>query len=182
MLAVNDPNMVAWVQPNITFAMIKSDVINNGVLRDVLNHIRGSGFRIIHSTEERGVYLTEEQINAFYAEHVGRPYFGDLVASVGKGVVPLILEKNSSIWLTNAVPEFRELIGATDARKAAAHTIRAQFGGHKFDEQAPMAQNAIHGSDSRASVLREIAIVFPGLTKIRTPIFGDFWLDDWKTE
>lgn len=164
----------APMQPNITFAMIKSDAFRNLADKDVLQAIRKAGFVVLHS--ERNIWLTPNQIHAFYGSHHGRPYYDDLVNSVNGGVMPMILEHPS---YKNAITSFRKLIGATDARAAEPGTIRARFGGHNYHPAAPMAFNAIHGSDSLASMLTEIETIFgPVCRKIRSHRFGDFYLQD----
>jgi nucleoside-diphosphate kinase len=92
--------------------------------------------------------LTPERARSFYAEHEGKPFLGELVGYLTSGpCVPVVLEGE------NAVPRLRELMGATDPKKAAAGTIRAEFG-------VDIQTNSVHGSDSPESARREIGFFF----------------------
>lgn len=94
--------------------------------------------------------LTKEQAEAFYAEHKGKPFYADLVTMMSSGpVVVMVVEGN------NAQASLREVVGATDPKKAAPGTIRAAFG-------KSVGENAIHASDSPESAEREIQFFFPG--------------------
>lgn len=143
---------------DITFAMIKNDAVRNGVDRDILTALSAAGFLVIANTPRQ---LKLEEALMFYAEHIGRPYFADLMCSIRGTVVPLVLEYVRPNGVDTAVTALRNLIGINNGRLAEPHTIRARFGGHLFDPDAPVAANAIHASDSEESVLREIGIMFP---------------------
>ena len=94
------------------------------------------------------LWLTKAQAEAFYGEHKGRGFFGELVEFMTSGAcVVQILEGE------NAIAKNRELMGATDSKEAAAGTIRAKYGTDK-------GKNAVHGSDSPAAAAREIAFFF----------------------
>ncbi len=162
------------IQPNITLAMIKSDAFTNNVDTQILDMIRAAGFAIIDS-HDRQTQISDTRIDLFYEEHLKRSYYQDLFQSVHRFVMPMILEYQGR---EKAYAVFRGLIGATSARNALPETIRGKFGGHRFDPDAPLAANAIHGSDSLASVVREIGILFPSLTKLRLLQHGEFYLSD----
>jgi nucleoside-diphosphate kinase len=95
--------------------------------------------------------LSSEKAGEFYSVHKERPFYGELVDFMSSGpIVAAILEKS------NAVEDFRKLIGATDPAKAEEGTIRKQFA-------SSVGENAIHGSDSDANALIEGSFMFSGL-------------------
>jgi len=121
---------------NKTFTMIKPDAVGAGNTGGITKMIEDAGFRIIAMKKTR---LTAELAGKFYAIHKERPFYGELCAYMSSGpIIPMVLEK------TNAVEDFRKLIGATDPKKAAPGTIRALFA-------KSIDANAIHGSDSDAN-------------------------------
>lgn len=102
-----------------------------------------------------GASLSPGLINQLYAAHLDKPYWPDLRESVSGPVVALVLQS------PNAVANWRFLMGPTDPKKAkleAPHTLRAHFG----NLEGPLAQNAVHGSDSEDSARLEIGLFFPG--------------------
>ena len=118
---------------NRTFTMIKPDATLAGNTGAITKMIEAAGFKIIAMKKTK---LSAELAGQFYAIHKERSFFGELVAYMSSGsIVPMILEKD------NAVEDFRKLIGATDPKKAAPGTIRAEFA-------KSIDANAIHGSDS----------------------------------
>jgi len=118
---------------NRTFTMVKPDAVKNGHTGAILDDIIKGGFKIVAL---KYIQLSKEAAGAFYAVHAERPFYGDLVSFMTSGpIVAAILEKE------NAVVEFRNLIGATDPKKAEAGTIR-----QKYAES--IEANAVHGSDS----------------------------------
>ena len=113
--------------------MLKPDAIENGHMGKIIDMIINAGFSIKAMKYTR---LSEEQAKAFYAVHVERPFYGELVEYMTSGpIVAAILEKE------NAVADFRALIGATDPAEAADGTIRKAYAESK-------GRNAVHGSDS----------------------------------
>ncbi len=129
-----------------TFALIKSHAYDNSAV--IMGRIADAGLRIVRT--RRGP-LPVHTIVDLYSAHIEKPYWNDLHRSVSGAVVAMLLEGD------DAVARWRKLMGATDPRKAAPGTIRADFG----NLDGPMAENAVHGSDSLESATREIAIVFP---------------------
>lgn len=118
---------------NITFTMIKPEAVEAGNSGAILQRIEEAGFRIVAIKK---VLLSKDRAGDFYAIHKQRPFYTDLVNYMSGGpIIAAILEK------TNAVPDFRILIGATDPNEADTGTIRADFAESK-------AKNAVHGSDS----------------------------------
>jgi nucleoside-diphosphate kinase len=111
----------------------------------VLSRIQKAGFRILGLKQIR---LTKHAAGAFYAVHKGRPFYDGLVEFMSSGpCVPIALEKE------NAVADFRQLIGATDPKEAAAGTIRKLFADNK-------GENIVHGSDSPENGRIEAAFFF----------------------
>ncbi|MBD1554412.1 nucleoside-diphosphate kinase [Pseudomonas typographi] len=128
-----------------TFSIIKPDAVAKNVIGQVVSRFEGAGLRVVAS---KMVQLSEREAGGFYAEHKERPFFGDLVKFMTSGPVVLqVLEGE------NAILKNRELMGATDPKKAEPGTLRADFA-QSIDE------NAVHGSDSEASAAREIAYFF----------------------
>ena len=118
---------------NRTFTMIKPDATEKGYTGAILEMINKAGFRIVAM---KMTHLSKEKAGEFYAVHKERPFYGELVEFMSRGpIVAAILEKS------NAVEEFRNLIGATDPSKAAPGTIRALYARN-------VGENAVHGSDS----------------------------------
>ena len=130
----------------MTFAMLKPDAVSTGKSGAILAHIEKSGFGI---RAMRMLRLSLVEAEAFYAVHVGRPFYGELVEFMSSGpVVALALEA------PDAVGAWRTTIGATDPAEAALGTIRKLFAESK-------GRNAVHGSDSDENAAREIAFFFP---------------------
>ena len=130
---------------NKTFTMLKPDSVENGNIGAILEKITASGFRIVAM---KLTQLTNADAEAFYAVHIERPFFGDLVQYMTRGpIVAAILEKE------NAVQDFRTLIGATNPADAAEGTIRNMFA-------ESISQNAVHGSDSDENAAIEGAFHF----------------------
>jgi nucleoside-diphosphate kinase len=135
---------------NITFTMVKPEAVANGSSGAILAKIQGAGFRIVAMKKLK---LSAESAGTFYAVHKERPFYGELVEYMSSGpIVAVILEKS------NAVTDFRNLIGATDPSEAAEGTIRKQFAESK-------AKNAVHGSDSDENAQIEANFFFSGLER-----------------
>ena len=130
-----------------TFSIIKPDAVARNVIGPITAKLEAAGLRVIAS---RMVRLTEAQAKAFYAVHKERPFYNDLVTFMTEGpVVVQVLEGE------NAIARNREIMGATDSRKAAAGTIRALHG-------KDIERNAVHGSDAPDTASQEIAFFFSG--------------------
>ncbi len=128
-----------------TLSMIKPDAVAKNAIGEICARFEKKGLRIIAS---KMIHLSREQAEAFYAEHAKRPFFPDLVSFMTSGpVVIQVLEGENAVALN------RDLMGATNPKDAAAGTIRADFA-ESIDE------NAIHGSDSATSAVREISFFF----------------------
>ena len=128
-----------------TFSIIKPNAVKKNVIGDIITQFETSGLKI--AAAKLGL-LSKEKCELFYAEHSARPFFGELVTFMTSGPVLLMCLVGE-----NAVLRNREIMGATDPKKAAPGTIRAKHGDS-------MGENAVHGSDSVASAERELAIFF----------------------
>lgn len=130
---------------NRTFTIIKPDSVRKGNFGKIVSRLEAEGFRVIGLKK---VALAPSQAEAFYGVHRERPFFKDLVTYMTSGPVYVAaLEKDG------AVPALRQLMGATDPKKADQGTIRAEFG-------ESIEQNAIHGSDSDDNARTEIGFFF----------------------
>lgn len=132
--------------PHRTLAIIKPDVVAAGYASDIIKQIDNNGFKIAAQKELTIDKTTAEQ---FYAAHKNKPFFNDLIAYITSGPsIILVLER------TDAVNVWRNLMGATDPKKASPGTVRQLYG-------TDIQQNAVHGSDSLENAQREIALFFP---------------------
>jgi len=128
-----------------TLSIVKPDAVARNIIGEIYSRFEKNGLTIVAA---RMMRLTEDQAKGFYAEHDGKPFYGDLVAYMTSGpVVVQVLEGD------NAIAKNRELMGATNPAEAAAGTIRADFA-------ESVEANAVHGSDSPASAEREIGYFF----------------------
>jgi nucleoside-diphosphate kinase len=131
-----------------TLSIIKPDAVAKNVVGQIYSRFEGAGLKIVAS---RMTHLSRAQAEGFYAVHRGRPFFRDLVEFMVSGpIVVQVLEGE------NAIARNRELMGATDPKKAAAGTIRADFADS-------IDANAVHGSDAADTARVEIAYFFPSL-------------------
>lgn len=130
-----------------TAAIIKSKAVRRGLDGEVIIRILSAGGITIARCEV--AMLNEDKILSFYREHVGRPYFMDLFQSVSDQVVILALEGD------DVIARWRRMMGPTDPKKAENCDIRWLA----FDEPV-MADNIVHGSDSREAANRELSILF----------------------
>lgn len=128
-----------------TFSIIKPNAVKKNSLGDIIHTFEKSGLKIAAA---KLTMISKEKCELFYAEHKERPFFGELVQFMTSGPVLLMCLTGE-----NAVLRNREIMGATDPKKAAPGTIRAKHGDS-------VGENAVHGSDSVASAERELAIFF----------------------
>jgi nucleoside-diphosphate kinase len=128
-----------------TLSIVKPDGVARDLIGDVYRRFEKAGLRIVGA---RMLQLTQNQAEGFYAVHRERPFFRDLCTYMTSGPVMVqVLEGES------AVARNREIMGATDPRKAAPGTIRA-------DLATSIEENVVHGSDSAENAAREIAYFF----------------------
>jgi nucleoside-diphosphate kinase len=131
-----------------TLVLIKPDGVARNLVGEVLGRIERKGLRIV-ALELRT--LDRPTAEAHYAEHVGKPFFDDLVAFITSG--PLVA---AVVEGPDAIAQWRTMMGATNPVSAAPGTIRG-------DLASVMQENVTHGSDAPESALREIALFFPDL-------------------
>lgn len=131
-----------------TLVLVKPDGVARGLVGDVLARIERKGFRVV-ALEMRT--LTAEIAEEHYAEHKGKPFFGDLVAFITSGPLVAAVIEGSEV-----IASWRAMMGATNPANAAPGTIRG-------DLATETQNNVTHGSDSPESAAREIALFFPGL-------------------
>ena len=130
-----------------TLSIVKPDGVQKNLIGEVYRRFEAAGLQIIAS---RMLHLRKNQAQQFYAVHRERPFFSDLVNYMTSGpVVVQVLEGE------DAINKNRELMGATDPKKAAAGTIRADFA-------ASIEENVVHGSDGPETAAQEIAFFFAG--------------------
>jgi nucleoside-diphosphate kinase len=130
-----------------TFSIVKPDAVSKNKIGEVVALLEAGGLTVV---AQKMVRLSREQAEAFYAVHRERPFFKDLVKFMTEGpVVVQVLEGE------NAIARNREIMGATDSRKAAPGTIRQKLG-------TDIERNAVHGSDAPDTALQEIAFFFSG--------------------
>ena len=128
-----------------TLSIVKPDAVEKNIIGKIYSRFEKQGLRIIAA---RMLRLSRAQAEGFYAVHRGRPFFNDLVAFMTSGPVMVqVLEGD------NAIQVNRELMGATDPKKAAQGTLRSDFG-------QSTNFNAVHGSDSLETAAVEIAYFF----------------------
>ena len=129
-----------------TLSIIKPDAVAKNVIGEIYTRFEKAGLRIVAARMKQ---LSRNDAEGFYAVHKERPFFKDLVDFMTSGPVMIqVLEGD------NAVQKNRDLMGATDPRKADKGTIRADFA-------QSIDANAVHGSDSPQTAATEIAYFFP---------------------
>ena len=129
-----------------TLSIIKPDAVAKNVIGQIYSRFESNNLTIVASKMK---WLSRQEAEAFYAVHRERPFFKDLVDFMVSGPVQIqVLEGE------NAIMKNRELMGATDPKKAAKGTIRADFA-------QSIDANAVHGSDSPETAAVEIAFFFP---------------------
>jgi nucleoside-diphosphate kinase len=129
-----------------TLSIIKPDAVRKNVIGKILARFEAAGLRIVAA---RMMHLSRAQAESFYAVHHGRPFFRDLVEFMTSGPIMVqVLEGEA------AIARNRELMGATDPKKAAPGTIRADFADS-------IDANAVHGSDAEDTARVEVAFFFP---------------------
>lgn len=131
-----------------TLSIIKPDAVAKNVIGAIYTRFEQAGLRIVAA---RMTHLSRQQAEGFYAVHKDRPFFGELVAFMISG--PVMIQ---ALEGEDAIQKNRDLMGATDPKKAAKGTIRADFADS-------IDANAVHGSDSAQNAAVEIAYFFPAL-------------------
>jgi nucleoside-diphosphate kinase len=129
-----------------TLSIIKPDAVAKNVIGEIYARFEKAGLKVIAA---RMVHLSRKDAEGFYAVHKGRSFFNDLVEFMSTGPVMIQVLEGESAILKN-----RDLMGATDPKKAAKGTIRADFA-------QSIDANAVHGSDAPETAATEIAYFFP---------------------
>lgn len=129
----------------MTFSIIKPNAVKKNNIGGIINKFEQAGLKIAAA---KLAMISKSKCEEFYAEHKARPFFGELVTFMTSGPVMLMCLTGE-----NAVMKNRDIMGATDPKKAAAGTIRAEFGDN-------VGENSVHGSDSAESAARELALFF----------------------
>ncbi|MDF3009732.1 MAG: nucleoside-diphosphate kinase [Burkholderiales bacterium] len=129
-----------------TLSIIKPDAVRKNAIGQILARFEAAGLRIVAA---RMMHLSRAEAEGFYAVHRSRPFFRDLVEFMTSGpVLVQVLEGE------DAIAKNRELMGATDPKRAAKGTIRADFADS-------IDANAVHGSDAPETARTEVAYFFP---------------------
>ena len=129
-----------------TLSIVKPDAVAKNVIGQIYSRFEAAGLKIVAA---RMAHLSRQEAEGFYAVHKGRPFFNDLVSFMISGPVMIqVLEGE------NAIQKNRDLMGATDPKKADKGTIRADFA-------QSIDANAVHGSDAPETAATEIAYFFP---------------------
>jgi nucleoside-diphosphate kinase len=131
-----------------TLSIIKPDAVAKNVIGQIYSRFEGAGLKVIAA---RMMHLSRAEAEGFYAVHSARPFFKDLVEFMISG--PVIVQ---ALEGENAIAKHRDLMGATDPKKADKGTIRADFADS-------IDANAVHGSDAAETAQTEIAYFFPAL-------------------
>jgi nucleoside-diphosphate kinase len=129
-----------------TLSIIKPDAVAKNVIGEIYARFEKAGLKLVAA---KMAHLSRQDAEGFYAVHKGRPFFDDLVQFMSSGPVMIQVLEGESAILRN-----RDLMGATDPKKAAKGTIRADFA-------QSIDANAVHGSDAPETAQAEIAYFFP---------------------
>jgi nucleoside-diphosphate kinase len=131
-----------------TLILVKPDAFARGLTGEIIARFERKGLRIVAL---KHMVLTKDTAQRHYAEHEGKPFFGELVEFITSGaLVAMVLEGHE------AVVAARQVIGATNPLEASPGSIRGDFA-------LEIGQNMVHGSDSNESAAREAALFFPDL-------------------
>lgn len=128
-----------------TLSMIKPDAIRNNYIGNIISRFEKAGLQIVAAKMKS---LTQEEAEGFYAVHRERPFFKDLVTYISSGPVLIMVLEGE-----HAIAQNREIMGATDPKKASPGTIRA-------DLAESIEANAVHGSDGEDTAKTEISYFF----------------------
>jgi nucleoside-diphosphate kinase len=134
-----------------TLVIVKPDGVERGLAGQIVGRLEAKGLRLV-AAELRAI--APEVAGRHYAEHEGKPFYGDLVAFITRSpALIMVVEGPADTWAV-----VRTLMGATNPKEAAPGTIRG-------DLAVEMTENLVHGSDSADSAAREIALFFPDLAR-----------------
>jgi nucleoside-diphosphate kinase len=131
-----------------TLSLIKPDGVEKGLTGEIIKRFEIAGIRIAALKLMR---LTKERAQSFYAEHKAKPFYDELTDFMSSGPIVAMVLEGENVILKN-----RDIMGATDYRKASPGTIRHDFA-------RDLTKNTVHGSDSAESAAREIPFFFSSL-------------------
>ncbi len=132
-----------------TLVICKPDAVERGLAGEIMGRLERKGLTLVTAELRR---IDEATAARHYAEHVGKPFYGDLVAFITRSPsLVMVVEGPADTWKV-----VRTLMGSTNPREAAPGTIRG-------DLAVELTENLVHGSDSPESAEREIGIFFPNL-------------------
>jgi nucleoside-diphosphate kinase len=131
-----------------TLVLCKPDAVERNLVGEVIRRLERKGLTLVALEMRR---LDEATAKQHYAEHEGKPFFGDLVSFITRSPLVAMVIEGPEAWKV-----VRTLMGATNPRDAAPGTIRG-------DLAIELTENLVHGSDGPESADREIALFFPGL-------------------
>ena len=129
-----------------TLVLVKPDGVRRGLAGEVVGRLERKGYDLRGA---RLIRITKALAREHYAEHKGKPFFGELVDFITSGPVLALAVRGE-----NAIAGIRTMMGATDPADSAPGTIRGDFA-------TLLSENVVHGSDSRASARRELGLFFP---------------------
>ena len=136
------------VSENRTLVLCKPDAVERRLVGEIVGRLERKGLTVVAlELRQLDTALAEKH----YAEHVGKPFFGDLVSFITRGPLVAMVVEGPEAWKV-----VRTLVGATNPREAAPGTLRG-------DLAIELTENLVHGSDGPESAAREIALFFPGL-------------------
>jgi nucleoside-diphosphate kinase len=130
-----------------TLSIIKPDAVEKQKIGAIVERLEKEGFKL---AAMKRLHLTLDQARGFYAVHRERPFFDELTKFMSRGpIVVMALDRE------DAIQKYRDVIGATDPKKAAEGTLRRAYG-------TDVGENALHGSDSPETAANEVAYFFAG--------------------
>jgi nucleoside-diphosphate kinase len=133
---------------NRTLVLCKPDAVERGLVGEVVRRFERKGLTLVALELRR---LDEATAKQHYAEHEGKPFFGDLVSFITRSPLVAMVVEGPDAWKV-----VRSMMGATNPREAAPGTIRG-------DLAIELTENLVHGSDGPESAAREIKLFFPNL-------------------
>ncbi len=135
-----------------TLVICKPDAVERGLVGEIVGRLERKGLRLVACEMRR---VDETTAKAHYAEHAGKPFFGELVEFITRSPsLVMVVAGPPGVWSI-----VRTLMGSTNPAEAAPGTIRGDLG-------TLLTENLVHGSDSDQSAEREIALFFPDLSQV----------------
>lgn len=135
-----------------TLSIIKPDAVSRGLMGKIMSRFEGEGITIVAA---KMVKLTKEEAMAFYAVHKDKPFYDSLTDFMSSGPIMVMVLEGEDVISRN-----RAIMGATNPKQADAGTIRAEFG-------TDVEKNAVHGSDSPETAVKEISFFFSDYELVR---------------